>query len=414
MANTTLTADVVAKEALTMLENELGVLGTFHRAHEDEFATEVNGFKKGATIRIRRPADFTVRSGATMDLQDAIEGRTTLTVDTQIGVDFSFTSADLTLSVSKLSERFIKPAMSAIVNNMASTCFTAFYRGVYNWVGTPGETINSYADFSKAAERLDVMAVPTSDRYAALHPQDHWGLLGSQTSLYITDAAKGAYREGSLGRIGGIETYMSQVLPTHLTGSRVVLTTPITAAASGDQSVSYDTAKNTWSQDLVTTGYGSTTLKAGDVFTIADLYMVNPKTKASTGILQQFVVLADHTNDDTDTISISPPIITSGPHQTVVLSTGTFASNVITDIGVASTNYRQNLFYHKNAFALACVPMELPPGAVGAARQSYKGFSVRVIPVYDGVNDVSKWRLDMLYGKTVLDPRLATRGNGTA
>ena len=100
MANTTLTADVVAKHSLAILENELGVLGTFHRAHEDEFATEVNGFKKGATIRIRRPADFTVRSGATMDLQDAIEGRTTFTVDKQIGVDFSFTSQDLTLSMS--------------------------------------------------------------------------------------------------------------------------------------------------------------------------------------------------------------------------------------------------------------------------------------------------------------------------
>ena len=96
-----------------------------------------------------------------------------------------------------------------------------------------------------------------------------------------------------------------------------------------------------------------------------------------------------------------------------MLSTGTFASNVITDIGVASTSYRQNLMYHKNAFALACVPMELPQGAFGAARQSYKGFSVRVIPVYDGINDVSKWRLDMLYGRTVLDPRIATRISGT-
>lgn len=413
MANTALTADVVAKEALVMLENELGVLGTIHRAHEDEFASEVNGFKKGATIRIRRPADFTVRSGATMDLQDAIEGRTTLTVDTQIGVDFAFTSADLTLSISKLSERFIKPAMSAIVNNMASTCFTSFYQGTYNWVGTPGNTIDSYADFAKGAERLDLMAVPTSDRYAALHPQDHWGLLGSQTALYITDAAKGAYREGTLGKIGGVETYMSQVMPTHTTGSRVVLTTPITAAASGDQSVSYDTAKNTWTQTLVTTGYGVASLTKGDVFTIADLYMVNPKTKAATSVLQQFVVTDNYTTDSTDSIVISPPIITSGPHQTVALSTGTFASNVITDIGVASTSYRQNLMYHKNAFALACVPMELPQGAFGAARQSYKGFSVRVIPVYDGINDVSKWRLDMLYGKTVLDPRLATRVSGT-
>jgi hypothetical protein len=413
MANTALTADVVAKEALTMLENELGVLGTFHRAHEDEFASEVNGFKKGATIRIRRPADFTVRTTATMNLQDAIEGRTTLTVDKQIGVDFAFTSLDMTLSISKLSERFIRPAMSSIVNEMARDCFSTFYQGVYNWVGTPGTAINSYADFALGPQRLDEMAVPTSDRYAALQPSDHWALLGSQTGLYITDAAKGAYRDGSLGRIGGVETYMSQVLPTHTTGSRIQLTTPITAAASGDQSVSYDTAKNVWTQDLVTTGYGSTTLTAGDVFTIADLYMVNPKTKASTGILQQFVVTTAHTNDDTDTIVISPPIITSGPHQTVVLSTGTFASNVISDVGVASTAYKQNLVYHKNAFGLACVPMELPQGAPGAAQQSYKGFSVRVIPVYDGVNDISKWRLDMLYGRTVLDPRLATRINGT-
>lgn len=413
MANTALTADVVAKEALVMLENELGVLGTFHRAHEDEFASEVNGFKKGATIRIRRPADFTVRSGATMDLQDAIEGRTTFTVDKQIGVDFSFTSQDLTLSISKLSERFIKPAMSSIVNEMARDCMSTFYQGVYNWVGTPGSTIDSFADFAKGAERLDLMAVPTSNRHAALHPQDHWGLLGTATGLYMNGVATDAYRQGKLGQLGGVETWMSQVMPTHTTGSRVVLTTPITAAASGDQAVSYDTAKNTWTQTLVTTGYGSATLKKGDVFTIADLYMVNPRTKASTGVLQQFVVTEDYTTDSTDSIVISPPIITSGPHQTVVLSTGTFASNVITDIGVASTSYRQNLMYHKNAFALACVPMELPQGAFGAARQSYKGFSVRVIPVYDGINDVSKWRLDMLYGRTVLDPRIATRISGT-
>lgn len=413
MANTTLTADVVAKEALAMLENELGVLDTFHRAHEDEFSSQVNGFKKGDTIRIRRPADFTVRTGATMDLQDAIEGRTTLTVNKQVGVDFSFTSADLTLSISKLSERFIKPAMSSIVNEVARDCMDTFYKGVYNWVGTPGNTIDSFADFAKGAERLDLMAVPSDNRFAALHPQDHWGLVGSQTALYMSDVAKSAYRKGLLGDLGGVQTYMAQVMPTHTTGSRVVLTTPITAAASGDQAVSYDTAKNTWTQTLVTTGYGTATLKQGDVFTIADLYMVNPRTKAATSVLQQFVVTADYTTDSTDSIVISPPIITSGPHQTVALSTGTFASNVITDIGVASTSYRQNMMYHKNAFALACVPLELPQGAVNASRQSYKGFSVRVIPVYDGINDVSKWRLDMLYGRSVIDPRLALRISGT-
>ena len=38
----------------------------------------------------------------------------------------------------------------------------------------------------------------------------------------------------------------------------------------------------------------------------------------------------------------------------------------------------------------------------------------RVIPVYDGINDVSKWRLGLLYGRKLIDPRLATRLSGTA
>src|SRR3989304_5703783 len=134
MASTTLTADVVANEALMILDNELGWLKTIHRAHEDEFKNEVNGYKKGATIRIRRPADFTVRTGAVMDLQDVIEGRLTMTVDQQIGVDFGFTSADLTLSISDISERIIKPAMTNIINYLAADVLDTFYKGVYNWV----------------------------------------------------------------------------------------------------------------------------------------------------------------------------------------------------------------------------------------------------------------------------------------
>ncbi len=178
--------------------------------------------------------------------------------------------------------------------------------------------------------------------------------------------------------------------------------------------MSYDTAKNTWTQTLDTTGFdNAVTLTVGDVFTIADVYMVNPKTKASTGILQQFVVTTAITTDQTDTLTISPPIIFSGPHQTCVLSTGTFASNALVNLGTASTAYKQNMVFHKNSMALACVPMEMPQGAVNGSRKSYKGISVRVIPVYDGLNDVSKWRLDLLYGRKLIDPRLGCRISGT-
>ena len=86
----------------------------------------------------------------------------------------------------------------------------------------------------------------------------------------------------------------------------------------------------------------------------------------------------------------------------------------ITPVGTASTAYRQNLFFHKNAMALAIVPMEIPQGANNVSRRTRNGISVRVIPVYDGVNDKSKWRLDMLYGRKLIDPRLAVRVTATA
>ena len=417
MANTTLTADIIAKEALVMLENELGVLDTFYRAPEEEYGDKVNGYKKGSTISIRRPADFTVRSTATMDLQDAIEGKVTFAVDQIRGVDFSFSSTDMTLSVSDLSERFIKPAMSSLVNNIVADCLNTFYPAVYNWVGTAGQTVDSFADFYKAPERLDEMAVPSDSRCAVLSPPDHAGMIGNLTGLYIQSDAKNAYRQGKLGNVAGIDTMMSVVTPVHTNGT-ADNTTPLTRGTSN--TTTYDASKNAWTMSFSTDGWDSSaTITAGTVFTIgtgsSGVYMVNPKTKANTGILQQFTVVssvtANATTGNETVLTISPPIITSGPHQTVNAAPGNDVA--ITVVGAASTSYKQNLVYHKNAFALAIVPLELPQGAYGAARRSYKGLSARVIPVYDGINDVSKWRLDILYGRKCIDPRLATRLSGT-
>ena len=408
MLNTALTAAVVAKAALAILDNELGVLKTFYRAPEEEFSQQVNGYKIGDTVSIRRPADFTVRSGATLSTQDVIEGKVDLTIDQQIGVDFQFTSSDLTLKVTDLAERVMKPAMSSIINYMANDVLSIMYKRVYNWVGNVGGTVDTFAKFAQGPQRLDVMAVPMDGRNSVLSPADFWGLLGSQTALYIQDAAKGAYREGSLGMIGGVDTRMNQMAPTHTVGP--LGGTPLVNGAS--QNVTYDTAKNTWTQSLITDGWtaaAASRVKEGDVFTIANVYMVNPKTKSSTGILQQFIVTADGSSDGTGnlTMTISPPMITSGPYQTVNAAAADNAA--LTFKGTAATAYTQNLVYHKNTMALAIVPLEMPAAAYGGHRESYKGLSVRVIPIYDGTNDISKWRLDLLYGRKVIDPRLATR-----
>ena len=413
MSNTTLTADIIAKEAVRILDNECVMAKLVHRGYEEEFSKKVNGYTVGETVSIRRPTDFTVRDGATAVIQDVVEGKTTFTVDKQKGVDFKFTSQDLTLQIDKLSERVIKPAMIQLANQVDRDLMALYY-AVPNHVTIPSGGINSFADFALAAERMDKIAIPSDDRYAVLTPADHWAMVGSQTALYIQDAAREAYRKGSIGTIGGIDTYMSRNYATHTTGSR-------TGTDAVDIVGQTYVLGHTWaeSKDATSVSFhidgtsGATiTWAAGDTFTISDLYDVNPVTKAALPHLKMFTIMAAATASGSEQdVTIWPPIIVSGAQQTCYLSTGTLEDNTVTYQGAASTAYDQNLFFHKNAFGLVMVPMVSPPGATDVGRQSYKGLSVRVIPYYDGTNDVSNWRLDILYGTKVIDPRLAVRAS---
>lgn len=407
MANVTLTPDIIAAKAIDILDNNLVVAKKVFRGYENEFSKKVNGYKVGETISIRRPNQFTVREGAVAQMQDVVEGTTTFTVDKLRGVDFQFSSVDMTLEIDEFEERILKDAMIKLANKV-DTDIMNLYKDVWNYVGPASGAIDSFADFALAPERLDLGAVPTNDRAAILSPTDHWALAGSQTQLYFNQVGQPAYRQGSIGMIGGIDTFMSQNVPTHTAGTRDN-STPL---VKGTQSTTWAASKDTGTMTLDTDGWDSQcTIKAGDVFTIDGVYAVNPVTKATLPHLQQFVVKSDVTANATTTssttLTISPPIITSGAFQTVSAAAANDAT--ITVIGGASSNIRQNLVFQKNAFGLVMVPLEKPEGAVKVVRKSYKGISVRMIPYYDGTNNIDKWRLDILYGVKTLDPRLATR-----
>ena len=415
MSNSVLTIDVIAKEALMILDNELGAAKAVHRALESEFGNAMNGFEAGDTVSIKRPTDFTVRDGATASNQDVVEGKVSLTVDKQKGIDFGFTSKELTLNIKELSERVIKPAMVQLANQIDSDVLSMALK-VPNWVGTAGQTVNSFTDFAKAPERLDECAVPVAGRSAYLSPADHWGLVGNQTSLYIQGPAGSAYREGSLGNIGGVSTHMAQNVPSLTTGSRsgsILVDLSITSST-----IAYADVKDTMLQTIHIDALGGATqtVKAGEVFTIAGVYDVNPVTKARLPHLKQFTVVSDATASGSETdLIIYPAMIWSGAFQNVsVVGVSDLNDQAVTFMGSASTAYRQNIVFNKNAFALAMVPMVSPPGAPQVSRQSYKGTSVRLIPTYDGTNDRSNFRLDVLYGFKAIDPRLATRLSGTA
>jgi P22 coat protein - gene protein 5 len=231
-------------------------------------------------------------------------------------VDFQFTSKDLTLKVEDMSERFLKPAMVQLANDIDLNCML-LYRQVYNWVGTPGQVVNSFADFALAPERLDNNSCPEDKRSAVLAVADYWQMAGSQTPLFPTSISEEAYRRGNVGNVGGVETFQSQNIPTHIVGTKA----GSGVAAAGQDSL-YDNVKNStpYGQTLNTTGWiaSSAILKAGDIITIGTLgtnglQAVNSVTKATLPYLKQFVVTADVSSDGAGAavISISPPIISA-------------------------------------------------------------------------------------------------------
>lgn len=410
MANTTLNASIVAKAAVAILENELMMANAVYRGYEDEFDKKINGYTVGDTLTIRKPTDFTVRSTITSSPQDTSEAKLSLVINKIAGVDFKFTSQQLTLNIGELSERVIKPAMVQIANQI-DVDVMGLYKDIPQLVGTQGTLVQTYAGFAKAPTNLDQRSVPQGDRSAILAPADYWAMAGSQTALFFNGIGQPAYRNGKVGDIGQVETMMSQNAPTFTTGPYGG--TPLVNGAN--QNTAYDLA-GTNTQSLITNGWtaaAAARVVKGDVFTIAGVFDVNPVTKATLSILKQFVVTANGSSDGAGalTLTIAPQIVTSGAFQNCSAVPANAAA--LTFNGTANTSYTNNLVFHKNAFALCMVPMVKPPGSVDCSRQSKNGISVRVIPYYDGTNDVSNWRLDVLYGVQTVDRRLAVRLGGT-
>jgi P22 coat protein - gene protein 5 len=408
MPNTLITPSMIAKEALMQLENNLVFANQVHREYVKEFSGG-----QGSTVSIRRPVKFSTSNGATLVKQDVEEKSTSIVVDQRKHVGWEFSTQDLTLSIEEYSARYIKPAAITLAQTVDRS-IASLYSSVWNSVGTPGTTPSTFASVALAAQRMDEMAVESGDRTLAVNPAAAYALAGNKLGLQaVGNVDRTAYEEAMVDRMAKFDIFNSQNVVNHTVGP--MGGTPLVNGAS--QNVTYANAVGaTWSQSLITDGWtaaAAARVVAGDVFTIPNVFAVNPVpgegTKQVMPYLQEFTVLADGSSSAGGalTMTISPPIITTGPFQTVSAAPADNAA--LTFRGTAATAYPQNLAFHKNAFALVTVPLEMPDGVSFKARESYKGLSMRVIKDYDITNDVEIIRLDILYGRKAIYPDLAAR-----
>lgn len=411
MANALINPTVIAKRALMQLKNDLVFAKNSYREYKREFV------KIGNSVNIRRPVKFYTADGATRVNQDVEEANTSIVVDKRKHVSWKFSTQDLTLTIEEYSERYIEPATLTLAQTI-DMAGAALYKNVWNFVGTPGTTPANYAALAAARQRQTEMAVPTTSRSAFMNSAAFSAISGSLTTLNMPSMAMEAWKSGEIGNVAGYKTLETVNIATHTVGP--LGGTPL--VNGGAQNVTYANSKTTYSQSLVTDGWtaaAAARLKAGDVFTIANVFAVNPVPgEGTTGknvmpYLQQFVVNADVSSDGSGnaTLSISPPIITSGPYQTVSAAPADNAPITVVT-GTANTGYPQNLVAHKNAFALVTVPLEMPDGVSWKAQENADGISVRVVKQYDIDTDDDVVRLDVMFGWKAIYPDLAARVTG--
>src|ERR1035437_787054 len=116
MANTLLTPSMITREALRVLHNNLVFVKGTNRQYSSEFAQQ--GAKIGSTVNVRKPNKYFVRTGQVMQVQQTTETFVPLTLNRQWGVDVSFSSIDLTLSLDDFSKRVLTPAMARLASQV--------------------------------------------------------------------------------------------------------------------------------------------------------------------------------------------------------------------------------------------------------------------------------------------------------
>lgn len=398
MANSLLTISMITREAIELFVNSNAFIKNLDRQYDDDFGKK--GAKIGSQLRIRLPNDYTVRTGPAVSIQDTAEQQTVLTLATQDGVDVSFSTADLLLSLDDFSERIMLPMMNNLAGGVAGTIMANSANTICNMAAnfngagailTP--TSGTYLD---AQATLSIQSTPISAQKIINDPRTEARVVTSLSGLLNPQSAiSDQYYEGMMYKALGATWFSDQTVLKFTTG------TFTTGTLNGIPTVTGSTA-------LTVTAITGT-LAVGDIVTIAGVNAVNRVTKLDTGELRQFVVTVAMAANAT-VLNIYPSLVPTangvagGPnvqYQTVTASPATNAA--VTLYTASGATYRKNFRYAPQAITMATGDLPLPANKV-VARHKYDNVSMRAITDYMIGTDQEITRLDVLFGSLVIRP----------
>lgn len=408
MSNVFKVTDLVAKEALRVAHEKLQFIGTVDRQYDESFKSSGSNAPHGSTLRIKSPNQYKRRQGSrVMDVQDQNEQTQTITVATQDGVDMRFNSQELIQSVDNdgafdaLSKKYIEPAIAAMCSGIEADFLAYCTKATYQVAGTAGTALTDLVAVGSARAKLNQQLAPKDgNRYIQCDSIAMGGMVNGLKGLFQdSEQIKKQYREGMLGRTAMADWYENDRM----------WTMPNSADVAGEINAGTLTSGIT---SLTVDGFTVAPV-AGMVFTVEGVYDCHPETKTAYAHLKQFVV----TTATTTSISFSPAMIHSStdPRQNcVATATGPIDNSDITFVGSLSTNYVQQLMYHKDAFQFITADLPIFDDAQKCVNKRSENLSLRVWMGSDIRNDELLMRVDILYGMAALRPEWASRIIGAA
>lgn len=398
MSNTLVNTDLVAREVLRVAHEKATFIGTISKQYDKSFNGKVD--KHGTTLRVEMPNQYSVRSGRVMDVQDQAEETQTITVATQVGVDMRFNSQELKMNVHDFHKKYTMPAAMRLVSYVDGTVLQGATKKVYNLAGAAGTVPGASGDTSmigQARAKLNQGLAPEDGRSLQIDSVTMASIVNGDKALFhARDQVSRAALEGYYTRAAGMDWYENERILALANGSdHTTVTINDASIASGDEALTI-AGGNYTEGSVFTLGLGGT-----------PVYAVHPETKVAYSHLQQFVA----TNTGTNSLTFSPPYITTGAKQNVSVLPVT--TDAVTFFGNANATYKNALAYHRDFCAFVSADLPIMADAAECSVRQEEGISLRVWQGSDIRNDELLMRIDILYGYKVLRPEWACRINCT-
>lgn len=395
MANSLITSSLITKEALATLHNQCQLIKACDTSYSSYYTSHGRVGKPGDTINVRKPTRGNVRDVWTMNIGDISEASVPVKIDQITGVDFSFSSAELSLTIEDFAKRYIKPNVELLAARIDSKIGTYMKNNIHHTVkvSSLGTAPDGLSYFLQARRKvLESLAPPNSLR-SVLSPRTEASLVDKMQSLYHSSSNSEAVKRGEMVRTAGLSWYPTANLPMHKHG---------TCTTAGNVTAYSATT-------LTITGVTSSgTLLAGDVITITNCFAVNPETKEAYGESAQFVVTEDAEATGTNiVVSVSPSVVLTGPEQNIA-STPVGKAAVLMQTTADQTVYN-DLVVHPNAFALVFADLDTPGGIDMASKATMDGVTIRFLRDFNIISSEYKCRLDVLFGIKALRPEHACK-----